>query len=349
MEGTDMSTPVLTIVVPCYNEEAALPHTIDILSSLLSDLKRDKMIADKSKLLFVDDGSKDMTWEIIYKAGLRYDTIRGLKLARNAGHQNALLAGLFAAKTNSDCVISLDADLQDDILVVREFIKKYQEGYDIVYGVRRKRDTDTFFKRKTAQGFYKIMAKMGVDLVYNHADYRLMSKRALNELERFNEVNLFLRGIVPLIGFRSTSVYYDRKERLEGETKYPLKKMLAFAFNGITSFSVAPIRFVMFIGGAFFFVSLAFLCYFFILKFLGETTTGWTSLITSIWLIGGLQLMAIGLVGEYIGKVYKETKRRPKYIVDIDLFNLPFPQKRKEEDTGENYIQSINRLTETNG
>lgn len=333
-----MSTPVVTIVVPCYNEEAALPNTIETLHQLVIDMKQDGVMAERSKILFVDDGSKDSTWELIYKASLQYDSIRGLKLARNAGHQNALLAGLFAAKSISDCAISLDADLQDDINVMREFLEKYQQGYDIVYGVRRKRDTDTFFKRKTAQGYYKLMAKMGVDLVYNHADYRLMSKRALNELERFNEVNLFLRGIVPLIGFQSTTVYYDRKERLEGETKYPLKKMLSFAFNGITSFSVAPIRLVMFLGCTFFFVSLAFLCYFFILKFLGETTTGWTSLITSIWLIGGLQLMAIGLVGEYIGKVYKETKRRPKYIVDIDLFNLPLPQKREEENNGETFL-----------
>ena len=221
----------------------------------------------------------------------------------------------------------MDADLQDDVSVIRVFIEKFKEGFEVVYGVRRKRDSDTFFKKFTAQSFYKLMDKMGVPLIYNHADFRLMSKRALEALERFDEVNLFLRGIVPLIGFPSTSVYYDRKERLAGETKYPLKKMLGFAFNGITSFSVTPIRFVMLTGCAFFFTSLLFLCYFLILKFFGETEIGWTSLITSIWLIGGLQLMAIGLIGEYIGKVYQESKRRPKYIVDIDLLNLSHTQK----------------------
>lgn len=338
-----MNIPVLTLVVPCYNEEAALPTTIDILVNQLEELKEKKVVDTKSKVLFVDDGSKDGTWDLIYRASLKNNSVRGLKLARNAGHQNALLAGLLAAKSISDCVISLDADLQDDVGVICQFIEKYQDGCEIVYGVRRKRDRDTYFKRKTAQGFYKLMAKMGVDLVYNHADYRLMSKRALNELERFSEVNLFLRGIVPLLGFKSAAVYYDRKERLEGESKYPLKKMIAFAFNGITSFSVAPIRLVMFVGSASFFVSLAFMCYFLILKFLGETSTGWTSLITSIWLIGGLQLMAIGLVGEYIGKVYKETKRRPKYIVDVDLFNLPIPQKNNGED-----VHSLKQAIEMN-
>ena len=317
-----MSKPVVTLVVPCYNEEEVLPHTIDVLHALIKEYIEDELISDRSRILFVDDGSSDSTWPLIYKASIHTETIRGLKLARNAGHQNALLAGLFSAKTVSDCVISLDADLQDDVNVIRVFIEKFMEGFDVVYGVRRKRDSDTFFKKFTAQSFYKLMDKMGVPLIYNHADFRLMSKRALEALERFDEVNLFLRGIVPLIGFSSTSVYYDRKERLAGKTKYPLKKMLGFAFNGITSFSVTPIRFVMLTGCAFFFTSLLFLCYFLTLKFFGETEIGWTSLITSIWLIGGLQLMAIGLIGEYIGKVYQESKRRPKYIVDIDLLNF---------------------------
>jgi polyisoprenyl-phosphate glycosyltransferase len=264
---------------------------------------------------------------LIYKEGLRNDYVRGLKLSRNVGHQNALLAGLFAVKNASDCVISIDADLQDDIQVIREFIIKFREGNEIVYGVRKGRDTDTFFKRSTAQGYYKLMKKLGVDLVYNHADFRLMSRRAIEELERFNEVNLFLRGIVPLIGFRTTKVYYDRKERKAGVSKYPLKKMLAFAFDGITSFSVTPIRFVLLLGFVSFFVSLLFGLYFLTLKFLGETQTGWTSLILSIWLIGGLQLIAIGLIGEYVGKMYKETKHRPKYIVDIDMFNLGLPMQ----------------------
>jgi len=335
LEGTNMTAPVVTLVVPCYNEEAVLPYTMEVLQEYLQDLIKEKLVSDRSKLLFVDDGSKDETWNLIYKASLKKDIIRGLKLAGNAGHQNALLAGLFAAKSISDCVISLDADLQDDIMVIREFIKKFNEGYEIVYGVRRKRDSDTFFKRKTAEGFYKLMEKMGVNLVYNHADYRLMSRRALEELERFDEVNLFLRGIVPLIGFQSTSVYYDRKERTAGETKYPLKKMLSFAFNGITSFSVTPIRFVLLTGCTFFFVSLVVLGYFLVLKYFGKTEIGWTSLIASIWLIGGLQLMAIGLIGEYIGKVYQESKRRPKYIVDKDLFNLAIPDHMMDEDAAD--------------
>lgn len=257
-----MKKPVLTIVVPCYNEEEVLPETFSQLHDLLIDLMQEELVAENSKILFVDDGSKDRTWMLIHKASLKTDLIRGVKLSRNVGHQNALLAGLFTAKESSDCVVSVDADLQDDISVIREFIHKFNEGYEIVYGVRKKRETDTFFKRSTAQGFYKLMQKMGVNLVYNHADFRLMSRRALQELERFEEVNLFLRGIVPLIGFKSTSVYYERKERFAGETKYPLKKMLAFAFDGITSFSVTPIRFVLFIGLASFFISLVFGVYF---------------------------------------------------------------------------------------
>ena len=318
-----MFEPILTIVVPCYNEEEVLPETITVLDQHLEMLIHEKLVSTSSKILLVDDGSKDGTWSIIYKKGLVNEHVRGLKLSRNVGHQNALLAGLLTSKDRSDCVISIDADLQDDIAVIRDFIIKYHEGYEIVYGVRKSRDTDTFFKRFSAQCFYRLMEVMGGNLVYNHADYRLMSQRALDELEKFEEVNLFLRGIVPLLGFKSTNVYYDRKERLAGETKYPLKKMLAFAFDGITSFSVTPIRLVLFIGFVSFFVSLIFGVYFLGLKFTGNTTTGWTSLIASIWLIGGLQLIAIGLIGEYIGKMYKESKRRPKYIVDIDTFHLP--------------------------
>lgn len=219
-----MSEPVVAIVVPCYNEEEVLPETIRRLQALRGELVEEKMISPKSALLFVDDGSHDDTWKIIYKASLRHPEVKGLKLARNAGHQNALLAGLFAAKTHADCLISIDADLQDDLSAIREFVQKFREGYDIVYGVRRRRDTDTWFKRHTAQGFYRLMKMFGVDLVYNHADYRLMSRRAVEALEQFGEVNLFLRGIVPLLGFRSAAVYYDRKERLAGKTKYPLKK-----------------------------------------------------------------------------------------------------------------------------
>lgn len=342
-----MIEPKLTIVVPCYNEEEVLNDTISQLSNLLKELISEKKVSDRSRLLFVDDGSKDDTWMIIHKEGLKNPMVRGLKLSKNVGHQNALLAGLFSAKESSDCLISIDADLQDDITVIRDFVEKFNEGYDIVYGVRSKRETDTFFKRGTAQGFYKLMKKMGVDLVYNHADYRLMSKRAVAELEKFGEVNLFLRGVVPLIGFRSTSVYYDRKERLAGETKYPLKKMLSFAFDGITSFSVTPIRLVLLLGIASFVISLAFGTYFMTQKWLGNPQAGWTSLITSIWLIGGLQLISIGLIGEYIGKIYKESKKRPRYIVDIDTYNLPSLQRIiKTEEESLALEQTL--LTETN-
>ncbi len=317
-----MIEPKLTIVVPCYNEEEMLPETFICLGDFLEDMISSKLISEQSKLLFVDDGSKDKTWTLIYKAGLSNPLIKGLKLSKNVGHQNALLAGLFTAKEHSDCMVSIDADLQDDVNVIKEFIQKYTEGYEIVYGVRRERSTDTFFKRNTALGFYRLMQKMGVDLIYNHADFRLMSKRAVEELEKFGETNLFLRGIVPLIGFQSTEVFYNRKERFAGETKYPLRKMLSFALDGITSFSVTPIRFISLVGFLSFFISLLFGCYFLLLKFTGNTTTGWTSLITSIWLIGGLQLIGVGLIGEYVGKIYKEAKRRPKYIVDINTFSL---------------------------
>jgi glycosyltransferase involved in cell wall biosynthesis len=341
-----MIEPILTIVVPCYNEEEVLPETIYELNNLLIDMMNEKLISTRSKLLFVDDGSKDETWEIIYKEGLRKEHVRGLKLTRNAGHQNALLAGLFTAKDYSDCVISIDADLQDDIQVIREFIQKFSEGNEIVYGVRKCRESDTFFKRSTAQGFYKIMRNLGVELVYNHADFRLMSRRAISELERFTEVNLFLRGIVPLIGFRSAQVFYDRKVRKAGQTKYPIKKMLAFAFDGITSFSVTPIRVVLLGGFLSFFVSLLFGVYFLSLKFSGETQTGWTSLIISIWLIGGLQLIAIGLIGEYIGKIYKETKQRPKYSIDIDTYSLAIPGHLKKNSLHDDELFDIWEATD---
>jgi glycosyltransferase involved in cell wall biosynthesis len=356
MEDTIMDEPVLAIVVPCYNEEEVLPETIKQLTSLLENMVSENQVSEKSRILFVDDGSKDDTWKMIYKESIKGGLIRGIKLARNVGHQNALLAGLFAAKASSDCVVSIDADLQDDIDVIPKFIQMFKEGYEVVYGVRDKRDTDTFFKRTTAEGFYKLMKKMGVNLVYNHADYRLMSKRAVEELEKFGEANMFLRGIVPLIGFQSTSIYYDRKERAAGETKYPLKKMLAFALDGITSFSVTPIRLVLLVGCVSFLVSLLFGSYFLSLKFFGHTESGWTSMITSIWLIGGLQLIALGLVGEYIGKIYKETKGRPKYIIDTDTFNLALPKHLKGEggqfENGENqemesFSYAAGKLSET--
>jgi polyisoprenyl-phosphate glycosyltransferase len=327
-----MEQPIVTIVVPCFNEEVVLPDTMRQLEDLLSALVKEKEISELSRILFVDDGSRDQTWALIYREALKSDYIRGLKLARNVGHQNALLAGLFSAKNSSDCIISIDADLQDDIEVIREFVGKYKQGCEVVYGVRSKRDSDTYFKRTTAEGFYKIMNIMGVNLVYNHADFRLLSRRAVEELERYGEANMFLRGIVPLIGLKSAKVFYSRKERLAGETKYPLKKMIALALDGITSFSVTPIRFVLLVGIVSFFVSMVFGSYFLFLKLFGHTETGWTSLITSIWLIGGLQLIALGLVGEYIGKIYKETKRRPKFSVDIDMLNLARKTEWKEAD-----------------
>lgn len=345
-----MIAPVLTIVVPCFNEEEVLPETCRQLSNLIKRLIKIQLIASNSRILFVDDGSRDQTWPIVYKESLQNEFVKGLKLSRNVGHQNALLAGLFTAKDYSDCVVSIDADLQDDIEVIQNFVEKYNEGYEIVYGVRNKRNSDSFFKRHTAQGFYKLLRRMGVDVVYNHADFRLMSRRALQALELFDEANLFLRGIVPLIGFQSTIVLYDRKERLAGESKYPLKKMLAFALDGITSFSVTPIRFVLIIGFMSFFISLLCGAYFLSLKLLGNTVSGWTSIIASIWLIGGLQLIAIGLIGEYIGKVYKETKRRPRYIVDIDSFRLPVPQytNHKGGAERENEGYDLQNISKTN-
>lgn len=336
-----MTEPILTIVVPCYNEEEILSYTISQLKGLLTEMVNENLISAHSKILFVDDGSQDRTWKLIFKETLNNGPIKGLKLSRNVGHQNALLAGMFTSKDESDCIVTIDADLQDDIFAMKEFVRKYREGYEIVYGVREKRDSDTFFKRTTAESFYKIIKSLGVELVYNHADFRLMSKRAVKELERFEEINLFLRGIVPLIGFKSTNVYYERKERIAGETKYPLKKMLSFAFDGITSFSMKPIRFVLFVGFASFFISLIFALYFLILKFFGNTELGWTSLITSIWLIGGLQLIAVGLVGEYVGKIYGEVKRRPKYTIDIDAYHSPLQKASLKDGYESEYSQVV--------
>ncbi|MFC5449689.1 glycosyltransferase family 2 protein [Paenibacillus aestuarii] len=314
-----MVTPVLTIVVPCYNEEEVLPETVFQLSGVLDALIQDQLISNESTLLLVDDGSRDATWELIERFHTTNTFVTGLKLARNAGHQSALLAGLMKAKEHADCVVSIDADLQDDVDAIREFVMKYHEGYDIVYGVRQDRSADTFFKRATAQGFYKLMTRMGVNIHYNHADFRLMSRRTLEKLEHFQEVNLFLRGMVPLLGYPSTKVYFTRKERFAGESKYPLRKMLAFAFDGITSFSVTPIRFVTTMGFLLFALSVVAALYAIIGKIMGATVTGWTSLILSVWFIGGVQLLALGLIGEYIGKIYKEVKRRPLYIIEKEV------------------------------
>ena len=273
-------------------------------------------ISKESRIVFVNDGSKDRTWEIIESLHKENPLFQGIKLSRNKGHQNALLAGLMTVKEHCDMAISMDADLQDDIDAIDGMLEKYAEGCDIVYGVRNARDTDTAFKRKTAEGYYKVMGLLGADIVYNHADYRLMSKRALDGLEQFKEVNLFLRGVVPMIGYKSDKVYYARKERFAGESKYPLKKMLAFAWEGLTSLSVKPIRMIMTLGSVIFLVSIAMLIYSLVRHAMGATMVGWTSTVVSIWAIGGLQLLAIGIIGEYIGKVYLETKQRPKFIVE---------------------------------
>ena len=304
------------LVVPCYNEEEVLRETASRLKEKMQVLISNKVISEKSRITFVDDGSKDKTWSIIEELNSNDKIFSGVKLSRNRGHQNALLAGLMTVKDYCDAAISLDADLQDDINVIDKFIEKFNYGCDVVYGVRSERKTDTVFKRTTAQGFYKIMKALGVDIVYNHADYRLMSKRALDSLQDFKEVNLFLRGIVPLIGYKSDVVLYERNERFAGESKYPLKKMLSFAFEGITSFSVKPIRLILTVGILMFISSLAALLYFLIIWMAGKTVQGWTTVVASIWMLGGIQLLCLGVIGEYIGKIYIETKERPKYIID---------------------------------
>lgn len=315
MTGND----ILYLVIPCYNEEAVLHETAKQLLVKMNSMFDRGMISRESKIMFVNDGSRDKTWEIIRELHESNPIYSGVKLSRNKGHQNALLAGLMTAKEKADMAISLDADLQDDVDVIDKMVEKYYEGNDVVYGVRSARDTDTFFKKFTAEGFYKIMQAMGVEIVFNHADYRLMSKRALEGLSEFREVNLFLRGIVPLIGYKSDIVTYERHERFAGESKYPLKKMLAFATDGITSFSIKPIRMITTCGFLIFAISLIMLIYFLAVHFMGRTVHGWTSTIVSIWAIGGLQLLAIGIVGEYIGKIYLETKARPKYIIETVL------------------------------
>ena len=307
---------VLYIVVPCYNEEAVLPETQKELGNKLETMITAGAVSEKSRIIFVDDGSKDKTWELIEKYHSENPRIGGVKLAHNRGHQFAVLAGLMTVKDLCDMAITMDADLQADIDVVDKFVEKYKEGCEVVYGVRNSRATDTFFKKTTAEGFYKIMQAMGVDIVFNHADYRLMSKTVLDALSEYKEVNLFLRGIVPLIGYKSDTVEYARKERFAGESKYPLKKMLAFAWEGLTSLSVKPIRMIMTLGSAIFLVSIAMLIYSLVRHAMGATLVGWTSTVVSIWAIGGLQLLAIGIIGEYIGKVYLETKQRPKFIVE---------------------------------
>ena len=306
----------LYMVIPCYNEEEVLPETSKRLRGKINSLIEKGKIDKESRIVFVNDGSKDRTWEIIKTLHEEDPVFSGINLTRNRGHQNALLAGLMTVMDYADMAISMDADLQDDVDAIDEMIDKYLDGIDIVYGVRSSRAKDTFFKKATAEGFYKIMNSMGANTVFNHADYRLMSKRALEGLSQFQEVNLFLRGIVPMIGYPTDVVYYERGERFAGESKYPLGKMLSFAIEGITSLSTKPIRMITFLGFFIFLVSIGILIYSLVRHFMGATIVGWTTLMVSVWGIGGLILLSLGVVGEYIGKIYLETKARPRFIVE---------------------------------
>lgn len=310
-----MNPPILYIVIPCYNEEAVLPVTSGMFLQKITDLAAAGKIAEESRVLFVNDGSKDKTWEIIRGLAACDPRYAGVCLSRNRGHQNALLAGLMTAKERADVTISIDCDGQDDINAMDAMIDEYLAGVDVVYGVRSKRATDTWFKRTTAEGFYHVMKALGADVVFNHADYRLMSRRALEGLAEFGEVNLFLRGLVPLVGYRCSSVYYERAERLAGESHYPLKKMLAFAFDGITSLSTKPLRLITAAGVLVSAVSFLAIIVTLITKLFGYTVTGWTSMICAIYFLGGVQLLGIGVIGEYVGKIYSETKRRPRFII----------------------------------
>lgn len=311
--------PIVYFVIPCYNEQEVLPETVKRLTEKFQSMEAAGLASPNSRMLLVDDGSKDKTWEIIDSLHRENPYVEGLKLAHNRGHQNALLSGLMTAMGHCDCAISLDADLQDDTDVLDQFVEKFKEGCDVVYGVRNKRDTDTFFKRFTAQGFYRLMKLLGVDIVFNHADYRLMSKRALEALSEYREVNLFLRGIVPLIGYRSDFVYYDRMERFAGESKYPLKKMISFALDGITSFSVKPLKLISNLGILISILSIFGLIYALISFFAGWAVSGWTAIVCSIWLLGGLQMLCLGVVGGYIGKIYSEVKARPRFRIEAYL------------------------------
>lgn len=306
----------LYILVPCYNESEVLPLSSKIFKEKLTDLIDSGKVSDESKIVFVDDGSKDDTWNIIEDLNKENPVFRGVKLSRNRGHQNALLGGLATVADDCDMIVTIDADVQDDVNAIDKMVEDFYNGNEIVYGVRDSRESDSFFKRATAQGFYKMMSLMGVESVYNHADFRLMSSRAVKALLEFKEVNLFLRGLVPLVGFKSSVVTYARSPRLAGESKYPLKKMLKFAFDGITSFSIKPIRLITTIGFISLFVSICFAVYTFVTYFTGNTVAGWASLILSIWLFGSLNLIAVGVVGEYIGKIYLETKNRPRFFIE---------------------------------
>lgn len=307
---------VLYIVIPCYNEEAVLPETNSRLVKKLSELIEKGKCAAESRILYVDDGSRDKTWELIARAHEENPLVCGLKLAHNKGHQNALLAGLMSARELCNCTVSMDADLQDDVEIIEDFMDKYLEGYEVVYGVRSDRKSDTFFKRATAQGYYKFMKKLGVDLVFNHADCRLMGSRALEAMSHYRETNLFLRGIVPSIGFKSTNIYYERAERFAGESKYPLKKMLYFAWDGITSFSVKPLKLITKTGVFFMILSILGLIYSLVAKLVGFAPAGIPCVVSTVGFFSSLILIALGVTASYIGKMYSEVKDRPRYIID---------------------------------
>jgi glycosyltransferase involved in cell wall biosynthesis len=322
----------LFCVIPCYNEEEVLHETASRLEDKIKGLIAAGKIAEDSRILFVNDGSRDKTWSIISELHEKSELFQGINLSKNMGHQNALLAGLMTAKDLCDAAISLDADLQDDINAIDEMVDKFLNGADVVYGVRSKRATDTFFKKFTAESFYKLMNCLGANTVYNHADYRLMSRRALQALSEFGEVNLFLRGIVPMVGFNSDVVYYERAERFAGESKYPLRKMLSFAMEGITSLSTKPIKMITGLGVSIFLVSIIVLIYSLVRHFTGHTIPGWTTTVLSVWAIGGLIMISLGVIGEYIGKIYLETKNRPRFIIrdyigdeeDVEIANYTY-------------------------
>lgn len=319
---------ILTIVVPCFNEEEVLPETVKELRKILSNLVNINKVDEKSKILFVNDGSVDRTWDLISKYTNEYVNVTGIKFSRNYGHQNALLAGMSTAVSYSDMIITIDADLQDDVQAIPKMVDKYLEGYDVVYGVRNSRETDTFFKRRTALAFYSLMGKLGVKLVPDSADYRLLSKRATEGLLRFKERNIFLRGMVPLVGYKSTKVFYARKERFAGKSKYPLKKMIHFALNGITSFSIAPIHLILYLGLITVLVSIVCMIYSLVQRGTGHVVTGWTSLMLSIWFLGGVQLISISVIGEYIGKIFSEVKHRPRFTIEEENYS----KKMKEQN-----------------
>ena len=310
----------LGIVMPCYNEEEVLPETHSRLLVLLKEMIASKEIDKESFICYIDDGSSDKTWEIIQESKQASSHIKGLKLSRNFGHQNALIAGLMQFKNEADALISMDVDLQDDIELIREFVKKHQEGYEIVYGVRDDRSTDSKFKRDTAGFFYKLQHFMGIETIQNHADYRLLSNKALEALAEFKEINLFLRGIIPMLGFRSCSIYYRRAQRFAGETKYPFKKMLLFALDGVASFSIAPLRLITVVGFFIFLLALLGIIWVVFEKFiLGNTVQGWASTMISIYFIGGIQVMSLGIIGEYVGRAFQQGKNRPRYIIDKEI------------------------------